>query len=322
MPTTPRVLVVRFSSLGDVVLTTPLLRAIRARHPQADVTFVVRSRYADLLAGNPAVDRVAAWAPRERLRALAQRIGAKAYDARIDLQDSPRSRRLRRLLGGAWGVVNRRRLARLALIWLAVDRYRDRVPAAEQFFEAAAGLEVRPDGGPAEVFPTAEDEARAAALVPEGAVALVPGARWANKRWPAAHWRALADRLAARGLKLVAVGSEDERHLLNGPGVIDAYGLPLRTTAAVLRRARVVVANDTGLMHLATAVGRPVIVLLGPTVGAFGYLPYRVPAQVLERGITCRPCTASGSNHCPLGHHRCMIEIAPEAVALAVERAA
>lgn len=322
MPPGPRVLIVRFSSLGDVVLTTPLLRAIRARHPRADTTFVVRSRYADLLAGNPAVTRVVALAPGEPLRALVRRLGEPAYDARIDLQDSWRSRRLRRLLGGTWGVVNRPRLARLALIWLGANLYRDRVPAAEQFFEAASALDVRPDGGPAAVFPTADDEARAAALVPEGAVALVPGARWASKRWPAEYWRALADRLAARGHQLVAVGSEAERLLLGGPGVIDAYGLPLRATAAVLRRARVVVANDTGLMHLATAVGRPVVVLLGPTVGAFGYLPYGVPTWVLERTIGCRPCSASGSDHCPLGHHRCMIEITPEAVAQAVERAA
>ncbi len=322
MPPGPRILVVRFSSLGDVVLTTPLLRATRARHPQADVTFVVKSRYAELLAGNPAVTRIVALAPREPLRALARRVGAQAYDARIDLQDSLRSRRLRRHLGGTWGVVNRRRLARLALIWLGATLYRDRVAAAEQFFEAASALDVRPDGRPAEVFPTADDEARAAALVPEDAVALVPGARWASKRWPAEHWRALADRLVARGHQVVGVGSEDERPLLGGSGVVDAYGLPLLTTAAVLRRARVVVANDTGLMHLATAVGRPVIVLLGPTVGAFGYLPYGVPAQVLERPLGCRPCSASGSDHCPLGHHRCMIEIAPEAVAQAVERAA
>jgi len=322
MPPGPRLLVVRFSSLGDVVLTTPLLRAIRTRHPEADTTCVVKSRYADLLAGNPAVTRVVAMAPREPLSALAARLDPAEYHARIDLQDSPRSRRLRRLLGGSWAVVDRRRAARWALIWLGVNRYRGRLPAAEQFIEAAAGLEVQPDGKPAEVFPTADDEARATALVPEGAVALVPGSRWASKRWPAARWRALADRLTARGLSLVAVGSEDERSLLNGPGVIEAYGLPLLTTAAVLRRARVVVANDTGLMHLATAVGRPVIVLLGPTVGAFGYLPYGVSAQVLEREVACRPCTASGSDHCPLGHHRCMIEIAPEAVAQAVERAA
>jgi heptosyltransferase-2 len=219
-------------------------------------------------------------------------------------------------------VVNRRRAARLALIWLGIDRYGAHVPAAERFFEAAAVLDVRHDGRPAEVFPAAEDEERAVALIPEGAVALVPGARWSNKRWPAAHWRALADRLAARGLRLVAVGSQDERPLLSGPGVIDAYGLALRTTAAVLRRAKVVVAGDTGLMHLATAVGRPVVALVGPTVAAFGYFPYGVTARILERPLPCRPCTASGSHHCPLGHHRCMIDVTPEAVAQAVERAA
>ena len=70
------------------------------------------------------------------------------------------------------------------------------------------------------------------------------------------------------------------------------------------------------------AVRRPVIALLGPTVPAFGYLPYGVPAEVLERPVACRPCSPSGSDHCPLGHHRCMIEIEPEAVAAAVERAA
>jgi heptosyltransferase-2 len=322
MPQGPRVLIVRFSSLGDVVLTTPLLRAIRARHPQADVTFVVQSRYADLLAGNPAVTRVVATAPREPMAALARRLGVREYDARIDLQASFRSRRLRRLLGGRWGTVNRRRAARLALIWLGVDLYPTRIPAAEQFFEAAAGLDVRPDGRPAGVFPTADEEKRAAALVPDGVVALVPGARWASKRWPAAHWRSLADRLAARGLALVAVGSAEERPLLSGPDVIDGYGLPLAATAAVLRRARVVVASDTGLMHLATAVGRPVIALAGPTVRAFGYFPYGVAAQVVERPLPCRPCSASGSHHCPLGHHRCMIEITPDVVAQAVERAA
>jgi len=126
----------------------------------------------------------------------------------------------------------------------------------------------------------------------------------------------------ARGLCVVAVGGAEERDLLAGPSIVEACGLPLRTTAAILARARVVVANDSGMLHLATAVRRPVIALLGPTVPAFGYLPYGVPAEVLERPVACRPCSPSGSDHCPLGHHRCMIEIEPEAVAAAVERAA
>ncbi len=322
MPPGPRVLVVRFSSLGDVVLTTPLLRAIRARHPGADLTFVVQSRYADLLAGNPAVARVVGRAPREATGELTRRLLPNDYDVRIDLQDSLRSRRLRRRLGGAWGVVDRRRAARLALIWLGLDTYGPRVPVAERYFGAAGALDVRPDGEPAEVFPTPADAARAAAIAPEGAVALAPGARWASKRWPPERWRALADRLLARGRAVVAVGSGEERALLQDPRIVDAFGLPLGATAALLRRASVVVANDSGLLHLATAVRRRVVALVGPTVGAFGYFPYGVPAEIIERPLPCRPCTAAGSDHCPLSHHRCMIEIEPDAVAAAVERAA
>jgi heptosyltransferase-2 len=316
------VLVVRFSSLGDVILTTPLLRAIRRRHPAADVTVVVRARYADVLAGHPAVTTIVPVEPREPAAGIARRLAPATYDARLDLQDSFGSRGLRRVLGGSWGIADRRRTARLLLIWLGLNTYRAYVPVAERYFSAAGALDVHPDGGPPEVFPTGEDEARAAELVPGDCVALAPGARWGSKRWPPRYWRTLADRLVAGGLCVVAVGGAEERELLTGPSIVEAYGLPLRTTAAILARARVVVANDSGMMHLATAVRRPVIALLGPTVRAFGYLPYGVPAEVLERPVPCRPCSPAGSDHCPLGHHRCMIEIDPEAVAAAVERAA
>lgn len=322
MPPAPRVLVVRFSSLGDVVLATPLLRAIRRRHPEAHVTMVVQARYAELLAGNPAVNHVLPVQPGEPMLGVARRLAHTALDARLDLQHSPRSWRLRQALGGRWGIARRRRLARWLLIRLGWDVYGPYVPMAERYFTAARALDLRPDSGPPEVFPTPEHEALATALAPSGCVALAPGARWWTKRWPPAHWKALADRLRSRGLAVVAVGSAAERDLLRGDGIIEAYGLPLLTTAAVLRRARVVVANDTGLMHLATAVRRPVIALLGPTVRAFGFVPYGVPAQVLERPLPCRPCSPYGSDHCPLGHHRCMIEIEPDAVAKAVERAA
>lgn len=322
MPPGPRVLVVRLSSLGDVVLATPLLRAIRSRHPSAHVTFVVQARYADILAGNPAVNAILPVAPREPASAIARRLESSDFEARLDLQDSFRSRRLRRTVGGGWSVADRRRAARLLLIWFGVDVYGAYAPVPERYFTAARDLDVRPDGAPPEVFPTAGDEAQAARLVAPDCVVLAPGSRWASKRWPAGHWKALAQRLLAHGLSVVAVGAGEEREWLSGPGIVEAYGLPLLLTAAVLRRARVVVANDSGLLHLATAVRRPVIALVGPTVRAFGYFPYGGPAQVLERPLACRPCSPAGSDHCPLGHHRCMIEIEPETVAAAVEHAA
>jgi len=81
-----------------------------------------------------------------------------------------------------------------------------------------------------------------------------------------------------------------------------------------------VVSGDTGVMHMATGVGTPVVALFGPTVAQFGFFPYRAPAAVLERALDCRPCSATGTAACPLGHHRCLADITPEEVAAAVER--
>lgn len=318
MSTGPRVLVLRFSSLGDVVLVTPLLRAIARRHPAAHVTIVTKQVYAELLETNPHVARVIPLTPGQRLRDLADALRAQEFDARLDLQGSLRSRRLRRLIGGRWTTHPKVRAARLAQVWLG-RRPRGPAPSvAERYFAAARALDVAPDAEPAEVFPTSEDEARAASVAPPEHVALAPGASRATKRWPPSHWRTLASLLKQRGVPVVAVGAEAERPLLCGDGLIEAYGLPLRAVAALLRRARVVVANDSGLMHLATTARRPVVALFGPTAPSLGFFPYRAAATVLERTLGCRPCSVFGSDHCPLGHHRCMIEIAPEDVARAV----
>ena len=314
----PRVLVVRFSSLGDVVLITPLLRAIRRRHPAAHITVLTRTRYAELFEDNPAVDRVIPFDPAAGWAGLRAQLAPAHYDVRLDLQDSLRSRRLRRRLGGPWGVAPRRRAARLALIWLGWDRYRPPQPVPETYFVAARSLEVQPDGKPPEVFPSPADVERAAELVPRGCVILAPGASRAAKRWPPGAWRALARRLQQRGHPVAAVGDAHERVLL-GDGIIEAYGLSLRATAAVLERARVVIGNDSGLLHLATAVSRPVVAIFGPTVPAFGYAPYGVPTGIVQRPLACRPCSAIGGDHCPLGHHRCMIDIGPDAVLRAME---
>ena len=315
----PRVLLVRFGALGDVILTTPLLRAIHRRYPDAAVTVVTKAAYAPVLAASPAVQGVEPLADGDDLRALARRLRAMHWDHRLDLHGSLRSRLLRLLVGGRWRTWRKPRLQRAALIWAGVDTFRPPVPTAERYFAAARALGVEPDGGPAEVHVTAADAARARAVAAPGAyVAVAPGARHATKRWPPAHWRALAARLRADGLAVVGVGTEAERALLPDPEVVNGFGLGLGPTAALLHGARAVVAHDSGLMHLATAVGAPVVALFGPTVPAFGYAPYRARGLVVETALPCRPCSAFGRAHCPMRHHRCMIEITPARVARAV----
>ena len=96
--------------------------------------------------------------------------------------------------------------------------------------------------------------------------------------------------------------------------------LDFRLPGALLKRARSLVSGDTGVMHMATGVGTPVVALFGPTVEAFGFFPYASRATVLELPLPCRPCSAMGGPRCPLGHHRCMIDIQADVVHEALGR--
>ncbi|MBK6781335.1 MAG: lipopolysaccharide heptosyltransferase II [Gemmatimonadetes bacterium] len=324
----PRILLVRFSSLGDVVLTTPLIRALRARHPAATLSALTKQGWAPLLSANPHLDEVISVAPGQSLVPLARALRAARYTHLLDLHGSVRTRVLRLLVPGPWTGFDARRGPRQRLIRQHEDRYPDRVPVAERYFEAAAALDVVPDGGPAELFVSPAAEARAEAwLLRVGLdldaplAVLIPGAAHATKRWPVRHWRRLASDLVRRGWRVALLGGGGDRvvaaEIATAAGrraASSAGELDLQASGALLRRAAVAVSGDTGPMHLATAVGTPVVALFGPTVEQFGFFPYRGRATVLERPMPCRPCSSKGGPRCPLTHHQCMEEMMPDLV--------
>ena len=325
-PASPlRILAVRFSSIGDVILTTPLYRAIRARHPGAHLTVVTKRATAPLLEGNPAIDRVVPLEPGETISALAARLG-EGYTWGLDLHGSLRSRALRWLVAARWRGYRKRTAARWALIHLKRDWYGSHHAVAERYFEAARDLDVRPDGRPPEVFVPADTDATMAdwlaeRKVPDRFATLAPGAAHATKRWPVEQWSALAKALASEGVGVVAVGGPEDRASAEAVaaaagalGTSAAGNTTLMQTAALLRRSAVAASGDTGVMHLATAVNTPVVALFGPTVRPFGFFPYSERASVIERPLDCRPCSAHGGEACPLGHHNCLREITVDTV--------
>ncbi|MGH7674396.1 MAG: lipopolysaccharide heptosyltransferase II [Gemmatimonadales bacterium] len=327
------VLLVRFSSIGDILLTTPLVRALRHRHPDSRLVFVTKRAMAPLVADNPHLSEVVSLEPGEAIGDLAARLRARRPTHGLDLHGGLRSRALRVLVGARWSGYSNRRLARAALVSFKADWYGARVPVAERYFDAARALDVHPDGGPPEFALGAGARQRVAEWLArhglDGApfVALTPGAAHGTKRWPLAHWIALAGRLDRAGYRLVIVGGPEDRglaHQVTAAGAVAAANaageFSLQESGALLARARAVVSGDTGVMHMATGVGTPVVALFGPTVEQFGFFPYRARSLVLERAMDCRPCTAHGSSRCPLGHHRCLVDIGPDEVAAAVER--
>lgn len=315
-----RILLVRFSALGDVLLTTPLVRALATAWPDARITYVTKAAAAPVFARSPRVAEVVALDPGGSVRGLARRLAGAPWDLCVDLHASLRARLLRMLVPGPWRAVRPRRWDRRLCIAFGADRLRDAPPVAERYFAAVSDLGVRPDGEPAEMFTSPEEDARAAALAPGGHVVVAPGAAHATKRWPPSHWRALAARLRAEGLTVVGVGTAGERERLEDAHAVPAFGEGLGVTAALLRHAACAVTHDSGLMHLASAMGAPVVALFGPTTPAFGYAPYRATGVLLHRTLPCRPCAPYGGPRCPLGHHRCMIDIDPATVAEAVVR--
>ncbi len=323
------------------MLTTPLVAALAAEGP---VDVVATRASAALLANHPAIREVIAYDKRgadagvSGFVRLARALGRRGYDGAYLAHGSLRSA----ALAAAAGV-----RTRVGFDTSAGRRlYTVRVPYDESAHHARRLLDlaVVPRGRAASdeeavpsLHPGAAERAAVDALL--GAadgeargrplVALAPGSVWATKRWP--FYAQLARRIAGEA-RLAVVGGPDDAPLAAeiaaeiaatpGADVVDATGrLSLLASAELVRRARVLVTNDSAPQHLASAVGTPTIAIFGPTVPAFGFGPLAPGSTTLGREtLACRPCDRHGPQRCPLQHWRCMREIGPEDVAAAVRQ--
>jgi heptosyltransferase-2 len=319
-----RILAIRFSALGDVVLATPALRALARSRPGDELHLVTDARAAPVVEGLPFLSRVWRWEPHSRhagpdglLRFAREIAAAGPFELGVDLQNKLRSRSLLALLGPARLVVlvKRQGLYEIVRAALGDGKIIDGPHATLLYHEPLRELGVVPDGGGPEVAISASAEAAAARLLGEpGApiAALAPGARWAVKRWPAASFAEVGNALAAAGARIVLAGGpadaaalQQVRAGLREPPLGDTAGLDPAGLAAVLRRATLLVTCDSAPLHLAQAVGTPVVAVFGPTSQRrWGPLPGR--GAVVHLGLPCSPCTNHGTTRCPLGHHDCM----------------
>jgi heptosyltransferase-1 len=337
-----RILIIKPSSLGDIVHALPVLAGVRAVNPHAHVAWLAGSAFVGLLDQHPLLDEVIPFDRHRFGRMLRERAAAGAFlrfvrdlrerrfDLVIDLQGLVRSGFLSWACGAGrrvgfaearefgWVFYNRRvRSPRHAVH--AVDRNRH---VARQL-----GLPVDPPRFPLGLS-GADHQAAAAQLVDAGLapetplLAIVPGARWVTKRWPAAHWAALLNQLHADGLPTpVILGGPGDRDFVDdmvasaAVPVVDLVGATsLRELAALLARAALVVCHDSGPMHVAAALDRPLVALFGPTNPARTG-PYAARARVVARDLDCMPCYR---RQCPLDHHDCLRVLSVDVVARAV----
>jgi heptosyltransferase-2 len=320
------VLVIQTAFLGDVVLTTPLLSTLADRYGPVDV--VTTPAASSLLENHPAIRSVVRYDKHGSDRGWRgiRRVGGLLRNRRYHRVYVPH-RSVRSAVLALWsGARNRIGFADSPAAITYTTRVR-RPPAGHEV-ERLLALAGENTGSTPRVSLelSAEDHAAADAWLALHAVAprfaaLAPGSVWGTKRWP--YYAELASVLDR---PTVIVGGHDDVSLANavvaaaaGRAVSAAGALTLRGSAALLQRASVLVTNDSAPLHLATAVGTPVVALFGPTVPEFGFGPRGMDDVALgHEGLACRPCSRHGPQICPLGHHRCMRELSVDIVARTV----
>lgn len=316
-----KILVIRFSSIGDIVLTTPVLRRLHETFADAAIDFCIKSAFLPLLQGSPYINRL--YTP--------EAPPGGHYDMIVDLQNNFRSRSLMRQLDKAKVYRYRKQNWRkLLLVRTGLNLYRSQDSVVDRYMEPLTELGVNSDASGCELWPGWDDRKYASSLVVDGkpVLGVCFGANHLTKRYPPQKFAAVIESLLS-GFQLQVFllgGLEDHLQadeilgLLSPQAASSVNNLAgkcsLMESAAVLDACDAVLTNDTGLMHIAAAFRKELFVLFGSSVAEFGFLPYNTPCSLFEvSGLACRPCSHIGRNSCPKGHFRCMRDIPEQLVA-------
>ena len=322
-----RILIIRLSAMGDVLLTTPLLRMVKNHFPGIQIDFLVKKRYEPLLCSNPHLNRLLTFSSEKgfsEVRRLIHQVRMTKYDCIFDLQMNLRSLFFRLFSRGEMKIRYRLgRWDRFLLVHWRKHLNKDFKPVPLRYLESISPWGVEDDQKGLEL--TIDEEAKRSVASNlrnrdigdvEDYVVLAPGAGHWTKRWPAENFAQVGSHFCKKGKPVILVGGiEDKRVCRTVEKNMDlaprnlAGELSLRETAAFLDNAALLISNDTGIMHMGAALGKRVVGIFGPTPRHLGFMPFRTSSIVVERPLFCRPCSFHGSESCPQDHFQCMKQI-------------
>jgi len=313
-----KILVLRFSSIGDILLTTPVVRCLKIQLPDSDIHYLTKAAYKPLLASNPYINRLYTF--QKHTGEVSTALADAKYDYIVDLHHNLRSGILKIQLGrpaSAFPKLNFRK-------WMLVNTGLNILPGihvVDRYFRAVSKLGVVNDNAGLDLFIPEADTVPIKSLpgfLQNGYIALAIGARHFTKQIPSELARQV---IAKSAWPFVILGGPEDRakaeeisHAMPHQ-VYNACGQTgLMQSASLVAQARVVVTADTGIMHMAAALGKKIISVWGSTVPAFGMYPYmpgkgKLSVIIENETLGCRPCSKLGHSRCPRGHFRCMADI-------------
>jgi ADP-heptose:LPS heptosyltransferase len=297
------------------------VRCLKKQFPEAEVHFLTKKRNADLLRANPYIDKIHLLG--DSLSDTIGELKAENYDYIIDLHNNLRSLRVKIGLKAKSYSFNKLNLRKFFLIRFRIN-VMPRTHIVDRNLEPLSHFEITNDGKGLEYFIPEEDEFPIADLpvsFRNGYVALVLAGTYTTKRMPASKYKSLLTEVNG---PFILLGGKSERtiadHILSWQtgNVIDFTGkLRINQSASLVKNARLVISNDTGLMHIAAAFHKKILSVWGnttPELGMYPYLPSE-GSEILEvKGLSCRPCSKLGYHECPKKHFRCMNDLPEERI--------
>ncbi len=323
-----KILIIRLSSLGDVILSSFVVRLVRNAFPNSTVDFLVASEFAEVFKYNPRITNLIVYDKSKpflyHICNTLSIINPKNYDVIIDLQNNLRSWVYSLGKSSTIFRFKKRRLFKLLTVTFK-KRAGDIRPIPVLYANSFPTLERYDDGLGLELWTTKDiseylPHNRNFNLNHIQRVAIAPGAKHFSKRLPLEKFIALVDLLQSNfSAEIYLIGGKEDQHICQSiaqrfRNVSNFAGkLSVVDTAELLDTVDFVISNDSSAVHIASARRRPVIQIFGSTVPEFGFIPFRTPFKIVENNsVNCRPCTHYGKSYCPKKHFRCMNEIAPE----------
>lgn len=311
-----KILIIRFSSIGDIVLTTPVIRCIKEQKPDLEIHFLTKASFKSILETNPNLTKIHT-IDKDVKKVMAQ-LQKENFDFVVDLHNNIRSIQTKNGLGKPSSTFKKLNFKKWVLVNLKIDKM-PKVHVVDRYMDTVAQLSIKNDNKGLDYFIPAKDEVDINLLPTShqsGYIGFVIGAKHFTKQLPIEKIISICKKInkpiiLLGGKEDVARAEEIEKAV--GSNIYNACGkYNLNQSASIIKQASKIISHDTGLMHIAAAFKKEIISVWGNTVPSFGFTPYLPDSKskiVEVKNLSCRPCSKIGYDKCPKGHFKCMMEI-------------
>ena len=313
-----KILIIRFSSIGDIVLTSPVARCIKQQMKDVEIHFLTKKVFHTIVTENPNIDKV--YVIEKNIQEVLPELKKEKYDYILDLHYNIRSILLKLKLNRPYATINKLNLKKWLLVFLKSKKIRTQ-HIVDRYIETAKYWGIKNDNKGLDFFIAAKDEVDLDALPlshRNGYIGFVIGAKHFTKRMPKEKILSICSKLNDPVLLLggkedIQVAQYIEQNI--GSKIFNACGkYNLQQSASLVKQAKKIITHDTGLMHIAAAFKKDIVSIWGNTVPEFGMYPYlpdaSKQAKIVEvKDLSCRPCSRIGFTKCPKGHFKCMFNI-------------